>query len=276
MSRFFRSLNPLLRSIGNVSKPAVALGVAAAVPNNEDAPDYVQDVFKEFSSNYQHRKNDTYQKQTGMDHAVHHTPSDMHDALSSDEQQVTPMDNVEAATETVSADSQSITQSDAMEIVQQALMEQIEEEMTSEDEEAKLQKMESALQEIKQTLQSVPADSESSDDGLTTKAVAAELKEMEILAAPTNTALYLADFIDHTVLKPKSTEEDIVKMCVEAKEYKFFSVCCNPCWVPKCKELLADSNVKICCVVGFPLGANTSDIKAMEAIHAVHDGADVE
>merc|ERR1712083_919929 len=63
-------------------------------------------------------------------------------------------------------------------------------------------------------------------------------------------------------------------MCMEAKEYKFFSVCCNPCWVKKCKELLVGSEVKICCVVGFPLGANTSDIKAMEAMHAVHDGAD--
>merc|ERR1712083_1022447 len=63
-------------------------------------------------------------------------------------------------------------------------------------------------------------------------------------------------------------------MCMEAKEYKFFSVCCNPCWVKKCKELLVGSEVKICCVVGFPLGANVSDIKAMEAMHAVHDGAD--
>merc|ERR1711997_468545 len=98
-------------------------------------------------------------------------------------------------------------------------------------------------------------------------------KSVEIIAASTDTALYLAEFIDHTVLKPKSTEQDIVKMCEEVKEYKFFSVCCNPCWVPKCKELLADSDVKICCVVGFPLGANTTEIKVMEAIHAVHDGA---
>merc|ERR1712154_462537 len=59
-----------------------------------------------------------------------------------------------------------------------------------------------------------------------------------------------------------------------AVKYNFFSVCCTPCWVPKCKELLVDSNVKICSVVGFPLGANTTEIKVMEAIHAVHDGAD--
>merc|ERR1712154_570081 len=58
-----------------------------------------------------------------------------------------------------------------------------------------------------------------------------------------------------------------------AVKYNFFSVCCNPCWVPLCKELLKDSDVAICCVVGFPLGANTTQIKVLEAIQAVEDGA---
>ena len=64
-------------------------------------------------------------------------------------------------------------------------------------------------------------------------------------------------------------------MCKEAIEYNFYSVCCNPCWVSLCKELLKDSNVKICCVVGFPLGSNTTRIKVLEAQQAVADVAHV-
>lgn len=269
MSRFFRSFTPFLRSMGNASKSApVAFAVAAAVPNNKDAPDYVQDVFKEFESTYEHHVNDTYQKQTGLDHLEH--------------SHVTQVESHEAA-ESTSSDSIS-SQTEALNMVQQALMDQNEEQMTSEEEETKMQKMESALKEMKQTLESIPVPVNSTESTTTTeccssntaKAEVTELKEADIIAAPSNTSLYLAEFIDHTVLKPKSTEQDIIKMCTEAKEYNFFSVCCNPCWVPKCKELLVDSNVKICSVVGFPLGANTTEIKVMEAIHAVHDGADVE
>eukprot|EP00484_Ammonia_sp_Unknown_P030119 CAMPEP_0197028496 /NCGR_PEP_ID=MMETSP1384-20130603/8163_1 /TAXON_ID=29189 /ORGANISM="Ammonia sp." /LENGTH=350 /DNA_ID=CAMNT_0042457507 /DNA_START=33 /DNA_END=1085 /DNA_ORIENTATION=- len=85
---------------------------------------------------------------------------------------------------------------------------------------------------------------------------------------------YLSRFIDHTVLKPTSTEQQIRKMCAEALRHDFFSICCNPCWVSLCKELLKGSRVKICCVVGFPLGGNTTIIKALEAQQAVEDGAD--
>jgi len=83
----------------------------------------------------------------------------------------------------------------------------------------------------------------------------------------------LAQIIDHTMLTPATTEKDIEQMCNEALQYNFHSVCCNPCWISKCKELLDGSEVSICCVVGFPLGANTTNIKKMEAIRAVKDGA---
>eukprot|EP01084_Bolivina_argentea_P006646 12601_1 len=92
-------------------------------------------------------------------------------------------------------------------------------------------------------------------------------------AAPASFNQYLSRFIDHTVLKPLSTENDIRKMCSEAIKHNFFSVCCNPCWVSLCRELLRGTNVKICCVVGFPLGSNTTEIKVLEARQAVADGA---
>ena len=63
--------------------------------------------------------------------------------------------------------------------------------------------------------------------------------------------------IDHTLLKPESTEEQIEKILEEAKEYNFFSVCVNPVWVKKCAESLKGTDVRVCTVIGFPLGANT-------------------
>ncbi len=83
----------------------------------------------------------------------------------------------------------------------------------------------------------------------------------------------LADLIDHTLLKQDTTYEQIGELCTEAKQYGFCSVCVNPCWVSHCAELLAGSSVKVCTVIGFPLGANTSDIKALEARKAQEDGA---
>ena len=80
--------------------------------------------------------------------------------------------------------------------------------------------------------------------------------------------------IDHTLLKPESTEEQIDKLLEEAKEYNFFSVCVNPVWVKKCAECLKDSNVKVCTVIGFPLGANTKETKAFETKNALSNGAD--
>ena len=83
----------------------------------------------------------------------------------------------------------------------------------------------------------------------------------------------LAKYIDHTLLKPDATAEEIDRMCEEALEYGFASVCINPTWVRRTAEKLRGSDVKTCTVIGFPLGANTSEIKAMEARRALRDGA---
>ena len=84
----------------------------------------------------------------------------------------------------------------------------------------------------------------------------------------------LAGMIDHTVLKPATSVEDIKKVCQEAIENGFFSVCINPCNVKLGAELLKDSEVKVCTVIGFPLGANTSEVKAFETKDAIAKGAD--
>ena len=83
----------------------------------------------------------------------------------------------------------------------------------------------------------------------------------------------LAQYIDHTVLKPTSQRKDIEQLCKEAKEYSFASVCVNPCWVSYASKLLAGSPVKVCTVIGFPLGANDSSVKAFEAKTAIEQGA---
>lgn len=83
----------------------------------------------------------------------------------------------------------------------------------------------------------------------------------------------LAKYIDHTILKPSAVKADIELLCKEAKEYGFASVCVNPCWVPLCAMLLEGADVKVCTVVGFPLGANMSAVKAFEADLAVKQGA---
>lgn len=80
-------------------------------------------------------------------------------------------------------------------------------------------------------------------------------------------------FIDHTLLKPDCTDEQIVKLCNEALQYDFASVCVNPGYVRKCYELLKNSDVKVCTVVGFPLGATSSYSKVMETKQAILDGA---
>ena len=85
--------------------------------------------------------------------------------------------------------------------------------------------------------------------------------------------LDLAKYIDHTLLKPDATLEEIDTMCAEAIENGFASVCINPTWVKRTAENLRGSDVKTCTVIGFPLGANTSEIKAMEARRALRDGA---
>src|SRR5579884_513432 len=83
----------------------------------------------------------------------------------------------------------------------------------------------------------------------------------------------VAALIDHTLLKPEATQEDIARVCNEARQYQFASVCINPCWVTFAAEALAGSAVRVCTVVGFPLGANDSRTKISEAELALAQGA---
>lgn len=83
----------------------------------------------------------------------------------------------------------------------------------------------------------------------------------------------LARYIDHTLLKPEATGADIDQLCAEAKEYRFASVCINPTWVKRSAANLRGSDVVTCTVIGFPLGATTTQIKAMEARRALREGA---
>ena len=84
----------------------------------------------------------------------------------------------------------------------------------------------------------------------------------------------IAKTIDHTLLKPEATAADIQALCREAKQYGFASVCVNTCYVKLASELLRGSGVKVCCTVGFPLGAMAPKAKAFEAAQAVADGAE--
>ena len=83
----------------------------------------------------------------------------------------------------------------------------------------------------------------------------------------------IAAMIDHTLLKPDATPDQIAQLCYEARKYGFASVCVNPSHVRLCAELLKNSDVKVCTVIGFPLGATSPDVKAFEAGDAIDDGA---
>jgi deoxyribose-phosphate aldolase len=83
----------------------------------------------------------------------------------------------------------------------------------------------------------------------------------------------LASLIDHTLLKPDASREEITRLCDEARKFRFASVCINPCYVPLSAQLLRMTNVKVCTVVGFPLGANRPQTKAFETTRAIEDGA---
>ncbi|UQD52802.1 deoxyribose-phosphate aldolase [Bacillus methanolicus] len=83
----------------------------------------------------------------------------------------------------------------------------------------------------------------------------------------------IAGMIDHTLLKADATKEQIKKLCEEAKEYKFASVCVNPGWVKYASELLEGSGVNVCTVIGFPLGATTLETKVFETKNAIENGA---
>lgn len=84
----------------------------------------------------------------------------------------------------------------------------------------------------------------------------------------------LASYIDHTLLKPEATESQIRVLCAEARQWRFASVCVNPRWAATAAEELRGSRVKVCTVIGFPLGASVSAVKEFEARRAVADGAD--
>lgn len=83
----------------------------------------------------------------------------------------------------------------------------------------------------------------------------------------------LSKLIDHTLLKPDATEKDIKTLCEEAEEYDFASVCVNPFYVKIANQILKETDVKVCTVIGFPLGATTSEVKAFEAAEAIKNGA---
>ena len=84
----------------------------------------------------------------------------------------------------------------------------------------------------------------------------------------------IAKYIDHTLLASNATEDKVIQLCKEAIEHSFASVCVNSCWTALCRDLLKGTDVKVCTVVGFPLGAMKSESKAYEASVAIKDGAD--
>jgi deoxyribose-phosphate aldolase len=86
-------------------------------------------------------------------------------------------------------------------------------------------------------------------------------------------SLNYTNIIDHTLLAPDTTEKEIIKLCEEAKKYKFASVCVNPTWIRLSAELLRDSDVNVCTVIGFPIGASTPETKAFETRNAIESGA---
>ncbi|PAQ16540.1 deoxyribose-phosphate aldolase [Bacillaceae bacterium SAOS 7] len=90
----------------------------------------------------------------------------------------------------------------------------------------------------------------------------------------TNQFEQVAKMIDHTLLKADATKEEVSKLCEEAKTYEFASVCINPTWVSYASEQLKGTPVKVCTVIGFPLGAMTSEVKAFETKNAIENGAE--
>ena len=84
----------------------------------------------------------------------------------------------------------------------------------------------------------------------------------------------LNKYIDHTLLKATASEADIMKLCEEAIKFDFFSVCVNSCYVKLAKQQLQNTAIKVCCVVGFPLGAMSTKAKVSETLQALEDGAD--
>ena len=103
--------------------------------------------------------------------------------------------------------------------------------------------------------------------------VDAGAERIGIVLGESATAGDWASLIDHTLLKPEASEADIKKLCEEAAQFGFASVCVNPSWVKKAAEFLRGTGVPVCTVIGFPLGATISDVKAYEARRAIFNGA---
>src|SRR5215204_776711 len=103
--------------------------------------------------------------------------------------------------------------------------------------------------------------------------VDAGAERIGVVLGETATAHDWASLIDHTLLKPEASESDIRKLCREAAEFGFASVCVNPVWVKKSAEFLRGSGVPVCTVIGFPLGATLPDVKAYEARRSIFNGA---
>lgn len=116
-------------------------------------------------------------------------------------------------------------------------------------------------------------DCAASDSEKVRSVVAAGATRVSYNGAGADVPIDLAGFIDHTLLRPEASVADIDRMCDEAVEYGFASVCVNPFWARRVAENLSGTDVMTCCVVGFPLGATPSAIKAMEARRALRDGA---
>ena len=105
------------------------------------------------------------------------------------------------------------------------------------------------------------------------RVVDAEASRLGLVLGETASARDWASLIDHTLLKPEATDEDIKRLCEEAARYHFASVCVNPTWVRAASCNLRGSGVPVCTVIGFPLGATLSDVKAYEARRTIFDGA---
>lgn len=103
--------------------------------------------------------------------------------------------------------------------------------------------------------------------------VDAGAERIGIVLGETATAHDWASLIDHTLLKPEASESDIRKLCDEAAQFDFASVCVNPGWVKRASEFLKGTNVPVCTVIGFPLGATLPDVKAYEARRSIFNGA---
>ncbi|HEX8369782.1 MAG TPA: deoxyribose-phosphate aldolase [Pyrinomonadaceae bacterium] len=105
------------------------------------------------------------------------------------------------------------------------------------------------------------------------RVVDAGASRIGIVLGETATAHDWASLIDHTLLKPEASEADIKKLCAEAAQFGFASVCVNPSWVKRASEFLRGTNVPVCTVIGFPLGATLPDVKAYEVRRAIFNGA---